>query len=134
MMIKGAEKCDSKILVRPSARQCRRLAPRPGARIRHRHVEQRKRSRITASLGGPGLRRVQLQPPPLSACVPGLFSKAARDPMPRARPNILSDMHNANDSITVAGLYYSVHDLQPDVKADLEGLRLTPENSSARSA
>src|SRR6516165_2749193 len=57
----------------------------------------------------------------------GLFGGAAQNPL-RVLARILAAMHDESGRVTIPGFYDGVHELPADVRADLKGLDLTPEN------
>jgi acetylornithine deacetylase/succinyl-diaminopimelate desuccinylase-like protein len=56
----------------------------------------------------------------------GLFGGAAQNPI-RVLAKILAALHDDRGRVTLPGFYDGVHELPPDIRADLEGLGLTAE-------
>ena len=124
MMIEGEEECGSKHLfgfVRDNAAELRRDL----ALVCDTGMWDAQTPSITTSLRGLVYEEIRL------TCADrdlhsGLFGGAARNPI-HVLADILSAMHNADGGVTIPGFYDGVHDLPPDIKADLEGLGLTAE-------
>src|SRR5262249_25262397 len=57
----------------------------------------------------------------------GLFGGAAQNPL-RVLARILAALHDEDGRVTIPGFYDGVSELSPEIKADLKGLDLTPEN------
>src|SRR5438046_3852316 len=61
----------------------------------------------------------------------GIFGGAAQNPL-RVLARILAALHDDNGRVTIPGFYEGVHELPPDIKADLAGLNLTAEDFLGR--
>jgi acetylornithine deacetylase/succinyl-diaminopimelate desuccinylase-like protein len=124
MMIEGEEECGSKHLfgfVRDNAAEFRRDL----ALVCDTGMWDAQTPSITTSLRGLVYEEVRL------TCADrdlhsGLFGGAARNPI-HVLADILSAMHKPDGSVAIPGFYDGVHELPPDIKADLTALKLTPE-------
>jgi len=124
MMIEGEEECGSKNLftfVRDHADEFKRDL----ALVCDTSMWDRETPTVTTSLRGLVYEEVRL------TCADrdlhsGLFGGAARNPI-HVLVDILSAMHRPDGSVAIPGFYDGVHELPPDIKADLTGLGLTAE-------
>ena len=124
MLIEGEEECGSKHLfgfVRDNAAELRRDL----ALVCDTGMWDAQTPSITTSLRGLVYEEVRL------TCADrdlhsGLFGGAARNPI-HVLVDVLSAMHKPDGSVAIPGFYDGVHELPPDIKADLAGLQLTPE-------
>ena len=124
MMIEGEEECGSKNLftfVRDHADEFKRDL----ALVCDTSMWDRETPTITTSLRGLVYEEVRL------TCADrdlhsGLFGGAARNPI-HVLVDILSAMHRPDGSVAIPSFYDGVHELPPDIKADLTGLGLTAE-------
>ena len=124
MLIEGEEECGSKHLfgfVRDNAAELRRDL----ALVCDTAMWDGQTPSITTSLRGLVYEEVRL------TCADrdlhsGLFGGAARNPI-HVLADVLSAMHRPDGSVAIPGFYDGVHELPPDIKADLSGLQLTPE-------
>jgi acetylornithine deacetylase/succinyl-diaminopimelate desuccinylase-like protein len=124
MMIEGEEECGSKHLfgfVRENAEELKRDL----ALVCDTGMWDADTPSITTSLRGLVYEEVRL------TCADrdlhsGLFGSAARNPI-HVLADILSALHRSDGSVAVPGFYDGVPELPADIKADLAGLKLTPE-------
>jgi len=124
MMIEGEEECGSKHLfafVRDNAEELKRDL----ALVCDTGMWDADTPSITTSLRGLVYEEVRL------TCADrdlhsGLFGGAARNPI-HVLADILSALHRSDGSVAISGFYDGVPELPADIKADLTGLKLTPE-------
>src|SRR5487761_556474 len=124
MLIEGEEECGSKHLfrfVRDNAAELKRDL----ALVCDTGMWDADTPSITTSLRGLVYEEVRL------TCADrdlhsGLFGGAARNPI-HVLADVLSAMHKADGSVAIPGFYAGVAELPADIKADLQGLGLTPE-------
>ena len=124
MMIEGEEECGSKNLfsfVRDNAEEFKLDL----ALVCDTGMWNAETPSITTSLRGLVYEEVKL------TCADrdlhsGLFGGAAQNPI-RVLSKILAAMHDDQGKVTIPAFYDGVPELPPDIKADLAGLKLTPE-------
>src|SRR5262245_63162737 len=125
MMVEGEEECGSKHLfgfVKDNADEFKRDV----ALVCDTSMWDPMTPMVTTSLRGLVYEEVRL------TCADrdlhsGLFGGAAQNPL-RVLARILAAMHDEDGRVTIPGFYEGVRELPPDIKADLKGLDLTPEN------
>jgi acetylornithine deacetylase/succinyl-diaminopimelate desuccinylase-like protein len=124
MLIEGEEECGSKHLfgfVRENAAELRQDV----ALVCDTGMWDAETPSITTSLRGLVYEEVKV------TCADrdlhsGLFGGAARNPI-HVLADILAALHKPDGSVAIPGFYDGVSELPPDIKADLQGLGLTPE-------
>ena len=131
MMIEGEEECGSNTCS-ASSRRTPTSSSADLALVCDTSMWDPKTPMVTTSLRGLVYEEVRL------TCADrdlhsGLFGGAAQNPL-RVLARILAAMHDDNGRVTIPGFYDGVKELPPDIKADLEGLDLTPEEFSRRAS
>jgi acetylornithine deacetylase/succinyl-diaminopimelate desuccinylase-like protein len=124
MLIEGEEECGSKHLfdfVKQNADELQR----DFALVCDTSMWDPQTPAITTSLRGLVYEEVKL------TCADrdlhsGLFGGAAQNPL-RVLAKVLAALHDENGRVTLPGFYDGVHELPPDVRADLVALDLTAE-------
>jgi acetylornithine deacetylase/succinyl-diaminopimelate desuccinylase-like protein len=124
MMIEGEEECGSKHLfgfVKDNAAELRQDL----ALVCDTSMWDPTTPMVTTSLRGLVYDEVRL------TCADrdlhsGLFGGAAQNPI-RVLAKILAGLHDDNGRVTLAGFYDGVKELPEDIRRDLKGLNLTPE-------
>src|SRR6266700_1415009 len=125
MMIEGEEECGSKNLfgfVKDNADELRR----DFALVCDTSMWDTTTPAITTSLRGLVYEEVQLTYADRDLHTE-VFGGAAQNPL-RVLARILAALHDDQGRITVPGFYDGVHELPPEVRADLAGLNLTAED------
>src|SRR5215469_2763260 len=125
MMMEGEEECGSKSLfgfVRENAAELKRDL----ALVCDTGMWDAQTPSITTSLRGLVYEEVRL------TCADrdlhsGLFGGAAQNPL-RVLSRILGSMHDENGRVTIPGFYEGVHELPAQVRSELAGLDLTPQD------
>jgi acetylornithine deacetylase/succinyl-diaminopimelate desuccinylase-like protein len=125
MMIEGEEECGSKNLfgfVRDNAAEFRLDL----AMVCDTGMWNAQTPAVTTSLRGLLYEEVRVRAADRDLHS-GLFGGAARNPI-RVMADIIAALHDADGRVAVPGFYDGVRELPADIKVDLEGLGLTPEN------
>jgi acetylornithine deacetylase/succinyl-diaminopimelate desuccinylase-like protein len=124
MLIEGEEECGSKNLFEFVGAHADELR-RDMALVCDTGMWDTKTPAVTTSLRGLLYEEIKIR------CADrdlhsGLFGGAAQNPI-RVLSRILAALHDDNGRVSVPGFYDGVKELPADIKADLEGLKLTAE-------